>query len=143
MRITDRFWDKVDIGSREECWLWSAYCLPSGYGRFHVNTKTEQAHRYSFFLANDFYPPVVMHSCDNPQCVNPSHLLAGTAALNVADCAAKGRNINPNGNANKTHCPSGHPYNETNTYIAPKGSRACRVCNLLSHYRYVAKSKTP
>lgn len=28
----------------------------------------------------------------------------------------------------RTHCPQGHPYDETNTIICPDGSRACRTC---------------
>lgn len=28
----------------------------------------------------------------------------------------------------KTHCPQGHPYDEVNTYVTPRGSRTCRAC---------------
>lgn len=32
--------------------------------------------------------------------------------------------------AQKTHCPQGHPYNEANTYRLPStGHRSCRVCH--------------
>jgi hypothetical protein len=30
--------------------------------------------------------------------------------------------------ADKTHCPYGHPYNATNTYYTPTGERRCRAC---------------
>ncbi len=34
---------------------------------------------------------VVMHSCDNPGCINPDHLALGTQASNLTDMRAKGR----------------------------------------------------
>lgn len=125
-KTTDRFWNKVDIGSREECWRWKASVQRGGYGALRLDGKLVRAHRYSFFLHYGYYPPVVMHACDNPPCVNPSHLLAGTITLNLADMVAKGRHNN--GYACRTRCPQGHLYDEANTYIDKTGSRHCRIC---------------
>ena len=40
---------------------------------------------------------VVRHSCDNPPCVNPEHLLLGTQADNMADKINRGRANVPHG----------------------------------------------
>jgi hypothetical protein len=137
-KIPDRFWDKVDIGSREECWPWRAF-RSEGYGKYWDGDKKVRAHRYSFFLANGFYPPVVMHDCDNPPCVNPGHLLEGTQALNAQDMVAKGRHVEPN--SSKTHCPAAHEYTEKNTYVTPSGARKCRICRKEQNLRYKRKKK--
>lgn len=53
------------------------------------------AHRISYEIsAGKEIPPgvIIMHSCDNPQCVNPAHLSTGTSMDNCRDCIAKGRN---------------------------------------------------
>ena len=126
-KTTERFWNKVNISSHDQCWLWEASCSAIGYGYFSFNGKMVGAHRYSFFLAQGYFPSVVMHICDNPLCCNPSHLLAGTQALNMVDRDVKGRN----GHSRKTHCPSGHEYNLQNTYIYSTGGRKCRECNRL------------
>ena len=51
-----------------------------------------------------------MHKCDNPSCVNPEHLVSGTAKDNAADRAKKGRNNSPTGkfHGSKT-CPGRLP----------------------------------
>ncbi len=89
-----RFWRYVEKRGPDECWLWTGKTEKNGYGRFQVGGRGSPhlgAHRYSFELATGETPPVVMHKCDNPTCVNPSHLRAGTHKSNTADMIAKGR----------------------------------------------------
>lgn len=50
-------------------------------------------HRLVFYRNTGYYPPVVMHSCDNPRCVNPGHLVPGDWDKNNKDRAIKGRSI--------------------------------------------------
>lgn len=88
------FWAKTDIRTDNECWNWQASTLRKGYGRFSVRKVLVQAHRFSWMLANGRGIPAglqVLHSCDNPRCVNPNHLSIGTNGDNVRDCVAKGR----------------------------------------------------
>ncbi len=70
--------------------------MGGGYGQFYwPGGKAVGAHRYSWILHNGREIPPgmqVMHSCDNPPCVNPAHLRVGTCADNMQDKATKGRN---------------------------------------------------
>lgn len=56
-------------------------------------SKTFKAHRVSFVIFNGDLEEgdVVMHTCDNPHCINPKHLLKGTFKQNNHDCNLKGR----------------------------------------------------
>lgn len=66
-----------------------------GYGRYRLPGQPVRtsAHRAAWRFANGEVPPglMVMHLCDNPPCVNPTHLCPGTAADNMTDKKLKGR----------------------------------------------------
>ena len=87
-----RFWDKVDKSG--DCWEWTASKRFGGYGEFRYKGKKIQAHRAALIIGGVDIPSgmVVMHSCDNPGCVNPDHLSIGTQADNIRDMCLKGRN---------------------------------------------------
>lgn len=99
--IVERFWSKVEKGSPESCWLWTASTSGGSdgksYGGFQVTRGNGgYAHRYSYSL---HYGPIpsgmeVMHSCDNGLCVNPHHLSVGTRKQNMEDAVSRGR-LNP------------------------------------------------
>ncbi len=94
-----RFWSFVQKG--DGCWAWTGATFRGGYGAFRRQGKICHAHRVSYELANgtiEGHVPghpelevVVMHRCDNPNCVRPDHLELGTDADNIADMWRKGR----------------------------------------------------
>lgn len=74
------------------CWLWVGYKHSQGYGRLKINGKMVLAHRVAYALSQgDPGELDVLHSCDNPACVNPDHLSLGTHQDNMDDMNAKGR----------------------------------------------------
>jgi hypothetical protein len=135
--VVARFWAKVRKG--DGCWEWQASRNSSGYGWFRFGPQGSRtptgAHRVSYVLTKGPIPEgmQVLHRCDNPPCVNPSHLFLGTNDDNHADKVAKGRH--PNSRMEKCR-PYGHPFDDANTYITPEGCRACRACARLRWRRY-------
>ena len=89
-----RFWDKVAIGERHECWPWTAQRLSSGYGRFNKNGKNQLAHRVAWMLTFGEIPlgKCVYHKCENQEyCTNPHHLVIGSRADVIAVRVARGK----------------------------------------------------
>lgn len=76
------------------CWEWNKFRNRDGYGQFFVSAWREKlAHRVSYIT---FVGPIpdglrVLHRCDNPSCIRPSHLFLGDQKANMADAVSKGR----------------------------------------------------
>ena len=89
------------------CWEWVG-TKRNGYGRTTTGSRTDgtrksiSAHRLSYLLFKGDIPPghEICHKCDNPCCINPDHLFAGTRQDNVNDREQKGRNVVPRGEVN-------------------------------------------
>lgn len=119
-----RFWSKVDKGG--DCWLWTAARSGDGYGHLKVDGRNVKAHRLAYELEVGPIPPGldIDHLCRVPLCVNPAHMEPVSRRTNTL----RGDGIQAR-NARKSHCVNGHPFDEANTYINPRGNRTCRRCN--------------
>lgn len=65
-----------------------------GYGKVTIGNRRQYAHRASWEEAAGREVPnglVIRHTCDEPRCIEPSHLILGTPADNVGDQIARGR----------------------------------------------------
>lgn len=64
-----------------------------GYGQIRVGGRAYRAHRLAYELRSGPLPrgAILLHSCDNPACINLDHLTVGTQADNTADMMAKAR----------------------------------------------------
>jgi hypothetical protein len=98
MDAVTRFWSRVDTSSgTDTCWLWTGKLDKEGRGRISIGGKggaTMIASRFSWVIAHGRTIPLgqqVCHACDNPTCVNPTHLFLGTQLDNIRDCISKGR----------------------------------------------------
>ena len=104
--LRERFNEKVDRSeSSGPCWEWTAFRDKNGYGRIGLGGREDGvgfAHRVAWMLFRGEIPAgkLVLHKCDNPPCVRPSHLFTGTDSDNAFDRSKKGRNRDQFGQKN-------------------------------------------
>ena len=121
------------------CVEWTGDRNDKGYGRIYIRGNGYGkggghyvlAHRWTWEQANGPVPDgmVVMHTCDNPPCINLNHLRLGTQAENLADMRAKLRS--QRWVDHYDHCVNGHPFDEANTRHGTRDgypTRHCRAC---------------
>lgn len=94
--IRERFIDRVkveDLYDYTKCWHWNRSIHHTGYGNFYMYGRWYGAHVASWILfrSDKLNNLCVLHSCDNPACVNPFHLFLGTDKDNMKDKINKGR----------------------------------------------------
>lgn len=140
--ILERFLSHIVI-LPNGCWEWTAYILPGGYGMFGVSAEDVRlAHRASYEfhigpipdgldLDHKCHDPKICaggKTCPHRRCVNPDHLKPEPRKVNCSPERSSSNQIAARAAIlAKTHCPSGHPYDSSNTRIY-RGKRYCRVC---------------
>lgn len=134
--LPDRFWEKVDRSG--DCWLWTGSLTRDGYGNLTLRGKVRRAHRVSYEDAKGAIPEGLEldHVCRERRCVRPDHLEPVTHAENMRRSEMASRF------GAKTHCPSGHAYDEANTFRCKRGFRQCRACRRISVANYRRKKAT-
>lgn len=90
--LRERF-ERVGWTEEGACWLWNGRRDRIGYGVLDYQNRTELAHRIAYTARIGPIPEghVVRHTCDNPPCVNPEHLLLGTQRENMNDMTERFR----------------------------------------------------
>ena len=75
------------------CLEWLGSTSKDGYGQLWASGHQWRLHRWVYTLVHGEIPEghVIRHKCDNPACVNPTHLLCGTHAENTNDMVERGR----------------------------------------------------
>jgi hypothetical protein len=86
--IEKKFWLYVDRREDGECWEWTGFKDKDGYGKIRVGKRNVAAHRIAWELTHGPIPDgqLVRHKeCNNPGCVNPTHLRLGDHLQNMRD----------------------------------------------------------
>lgn len=126
-RLPGNFWSRCIPEPNSGCWLWTGYLNRDGYGKFTLKGRSSESHRWAYrFLVGEIPAGLqIDHRCRTRNCVNPLHMEAVTARVNVlrstAPAALQFR---------QTQCIRGHEFTPENTGRTHGGrKRYCRICS--------------
>jgi len=133
----DEKWEEDANG----CWIWTASTNGVGYGLIYDNRtgRRTYAHRAAYEIYREPIPEGMdldHFFCEVTLCVNPWHVRPASRRENTL----RGTSLAAVELA-RTHCPAGHPYDETNTYVDPDNHRHCRPCGAARARRYRRQRK--
>jgi HNH endonuclease len=108
------------------CLEWTGWRNAVGYGMTCFRGRSRPTHRLMHMVAKGPIPDglQVLHSCDNPPCMEPDHISPGTGEENMNQAVERGRHAK----VQNTHCPQGHLYAIEGTVGRTTGWRTCKTC---------------
>ncbi len=129
--IIDRFWSKVRVRGEKECWPWLKGKDGCGYGHFKYKNRNYKAHIVSFAINIGIWPTglIIRHSCNNPPCVNPAHLIDGTNKENTQDSIKAGTHKIPDNRGEK----------HGNTILTENNVKRIRYLGIFFNSRQISK----
>jgi len=125
--IPARIAAKIDFGF---CWVWTGARMTGDYGKVHWQGSLIGVHRVMWELLVGPIPAGldIDHMCRNHPCCNPEHLVPATTK------------VNRGWKGDRTRCPHGHLFDETNTYWW-RGHRLCRTCRRIQQRAFKARRR--
>ena len=123
------------------CYEWQGYKTNLGYGQLGTAKKLGKnlyAHRIVWEAVNGPIPEGLSldHLCRNPSCISPHHLEPVTHKENCLRGVGVGAI-----NSKKTHCKTGHAFDELNTGYLKDGRRYCKECQRLATENWRRKNE--